>query len=115
MPRNTGGRRASKTNVSLSTPGGGSVINHRPNYDLMRINNIKVHQKAEIQQAEISNKIVIPITDNSGNSPLDVSPKLRGELVFDTSSNNLFIGDISSDNVTLQWLKIAVDGGTHTI
>tara|TARA_A100001011_G_C13998485_1_gene710328 strand:+ start:120 stop:464 length:345 start_codon:yes stop_codon:yes gene_type:complete len=114
MPRNTGGRRASKTNVSLSTPGGGSVINHKPNYDLMKINNIKVHQKAEIQQAEIKNKLVVPITDNSGNSPLNVAPKLRGELVFDTSSNHLFIGDISSDNVTLQWLKIELTG-THPI
>ena len=107
MPRNTGGRRASKTNVSLSTPGGGSFLNHKPNYDLMKINNIKVHQKAEIQS-----KLVIPIVDNSGDSPLSAPPKLKGELVFDTSSNYLFIGDLSGAGEPLHWVKI--EGTTHT-
>ena len=43
MPRSSGGRHPSSRNVSLSTPGGGSVLNHKPNYNLMRVNNIKVH------------------------------------------------------------------------
>ncbi len=93
MPRNTGGRRASKTNVSLSTPGGGSFLNHKPNYDLMRINNIKVHEKAEIQQAEIksSNKLVVPMVAGGKFS----TATEKGELMFDTSNNKLYISDLS--------------------
>jgi hypothetical protein len=112
MPRSSGGRHPSSRNVSLSTPGGGSVLNHKPNYNLMRVNNIKVHEKAEIQQAEIqqaeiksSTKLVVPMTDDP-DTRFANAPTVKGELIFDTSNNKLFIGDISGSDNDLQWVKI---------
>ena len=94
MPRSSGGRHPSSRNVSLSTPGGGSVLNHKPNYNLMRVNNIKVHGKAEIQQAEIksSNKLVVPMIRQE---PSNTDAKVAGELIYDKSNNKLYISDIS--------------------
>ena len=105
MPRSSGGRHPSSRNVSLSTPGGGSVLNHKPNYNLMRVNNIKVHEKAEIQQAEIksSTKLVVPMTNNPATLFSNL-PTVKGELIFDTSNNKLFIGDISGSD--FQWVKV---------
>ena len=40
MPKSTGGRHPSRRNVSLSTPGGGSVLNNKPNYYQGDINHI---------------------------------------------------------------------------
>ena len=33
-------------------------------------------------------------------------PTVKGELIFDTSNNKLFIGDISGSDNDLQWVKI---------
>lgn len=112
MPRSSGGRHPSSRNVSLSTPGGGSVLNHKPNYNLMRVNNIKVHEKAEIQQAEIksSTKLVIPMT--AGVEKFDKATE-AGLLMFDTSDNKLYISDISGDGVPptsdicFNWIQIS--------
>jgi len=71
----------------------------------MRVNNIKVHEKAEIQQAEIksSTKLVVPMTDDPATRFAN-PPTVKGELIFDTSNNHLFIGDISDSD--FQWVKI---------
>ena len=118
MPRSSGGRHPSSRNVSLSTPGGGSVLNHKPNYNLMRVNNIKVHEKAEIQQAKIqqaeiksSTKLVIPMVPG-GKDFADPATE-KGELMFDTSNNKLYISDISGDGVPptsdicFNWIQIS--------
>lgn len=111
MPRSSGGRHPSSRNVSLSTPGGGSVLNHKPNYNLMRVNNIKVHEKAEIQQAEIksSTKLVVPMT--AGVDTFETATE-KGELMFDTSNNKLYISDLSGTGLnsspenTFNWIEI---------
>tara|TARA_B110000971_G_C20039624_1_gene516887 strand:+ start:5228 stop:5581 length:354 start_codon:yes stop_codon:yes gene_type:complete len=113
MPKSSGGRHPSSRNVSLSTPGGGSVLNHKPNYNLMRVNNIKVHGKAEIQQAEIksSTKLVVPMVPG-GKTFADPATE-KGELMFDTSNNKLYISDLSGTGLdgdpknTFNWIEIS--------
>ncbi len=103
MPKNTGGKHASRRGGSTTNPGGSSSTNYTPIYDLNRVRNLKVHNNIQTQDlnvshnAKIQNRLSIPIIQGDYNFYDNSLNASKGEIFFDISNNQMWIADISGN------------------
>ena len=103
MPKNTGGRKASRRGGSTTKPGGSSYTNSTPIYDLNRVRNLQVHNNIQTKDlnvsnnANIPNRLTIPIIEGDYNFYDNSLNASKGEIFFDISNNKMWIADISGN------------------
>ena len=120
MPR--GGRHPSaRSGRSTTTPGGNTVDNYKPLFDynvksLVSKNNVSAGTSVSAGNTVSSNRFILPVVDVSTSYMWQSNPKL-GEMFFEASGNNLWIGDLSGargDNDGgdyIEWGRVDLDLG----
>ena len=95
--------RAGRRSGSITNPGGSSSTNYTPLYDLNRVRNLQVHNNIQTKDlnvsnnANIPNRLTIPIIKGDYNFYDNSLNPSKGEIFFDISNNQMWIADISGN------------------
>ena len=128
-PSSRSGRRSGR---STNTPGGNSVDNYKPLIDYnvkslvartsvsagttLQANAFKTGADSSLGNGMDANRFILPVVDISSSYMWHTNPKL-GEMFFEASGNNLWIGDLSGvrgDNNGgdyVKWGRVDLDLG----